>query len=77
MLMHFTSQCVGFCGCDATSFYVHLRQEYWLQVLATPRPGSLVAHLDEDGDEAGAGALNPRSIYRHIVRCHTCVSLTP
>ena len=37
--------------------------------LETLRPGSLVAHLDEDGGEAGAGALNPRSIYRHIVRC--------
>ena len=45
-----------------------MRQEYWLQVLATPRPGSLVAHLDVD--EAGTGALNTRSIYKHIVRSH-------
>ena len=59
-------------GCNIISFNAGVRQEYWLQVLATPRPGSLVAHLDEDGDEAGVGALNPRSIYKNIVRCHAC-----
>lgn len=71
VLLQIAPQSIGVRGWDATSFSAGMRQEYWLQVLATPRPGSLVAHLDEDGDEAGAGALNPRSIYKHIVRCHT------
>ncbi|KAK9840563.1 hypothetical protein WJX81_001411 [Elliptochloris bilobata] len=44
-----------------------IRNEYWLQVLATPRPGSLVAPLDDDVDDAANSALNPRFIYKHFV----------
>ena len=69
MLLLFTFLSKGVRGRDATSFTAGVRQEYWLQVLATPRPGSLVAHLDKDGDEDDTGALNPRYIYKHIVRC--------
>ena len=40
-------------------------------MLATPRPGSLVAPLDDDSDDGMAGksgALNARFIYQRIVR---------